>query len=142
MANKLKMIRDNESGLKTTLENEENVLSHDNSVHTYAQENTSLRSEVFKGEENVLSRDNVYAHIQEPLEENTSLCKEVFTKEELSEVIYAIIRKLNYMYDSSRDKNEREAILDKKARLMLELVYLEEIVDKLNYPNAKSREKK
>jgi hypothetical protein len=138
MANKLKMIRDNESGLKTTLENEENVLSCDNSVHTYAQENTSLRSEVFKGEENVLSRDNVSG---QP-DKNTSIRIDAFTKEELSEVIYAIIRKLNYMYDSSRDKNEREAILDKKARLMLELIYLEEIVDKLNYPNAKSREKK
>jgi hypothetical protein len=84
-----------------------------------------------ENEENVLSRDNVSGQPDKNI-----------TKEELSEVIYAIIRKLNYMYDTCAAGGTREAILDKKARLMLELVYLEEIVDKLNYPNAKSREKK
>lgn len=44
---------------------------------------------------------------------------------DLSTVIHAIIRRLNYLYDTARDEDRREAILDKKARLIIQLLLLE-----------------
>jgi hypothetical protein len=48
------------------------------------------------------------------------------TNGELSTVIYAIIRKLNYLYDTARDEDRKQAILEKKAYLMIKLLFLEE----------------
>lgn len=60
---------------------------------------------------------------------------------DLSEILYSVIRHLNYLYDNCPDIGIKEAILDKKARLLLQLVLLDEKVDKINYPNLKARQK-
>jgi hypothetical protein len=61
-------------------------------------------------------------------------------QEDISEILYAVIRRLNYLYDTTTDEDRREAILDKKARLMLQLILLEGKGDK--YPGRKKRSKK
>lgn len=48
------------------------------------------------------------------------------TAGDLSEVLYAVIRHLNYLYDTTTDELRKEEILDKKARLMLQLLLMEE----------------
>lgn len=51
---------------------------------------------------------------------------EAIVKDSLPYILAALIRHLNYLYDVEQDLDRKEAILDKKARLLLQLILLEE----------------
>lgn len=51
---------------------------------------------------------------------------EAIVEDSLPYILAALIRHLNYLYDVEQDLDRKEAILDKKARLLLQLILLEE----------------
>jgi hypothetical protein len=59
-------------------------------------------------------------------EPNVSLRKDKFSTKDLSTVVYAIIRRLNYLYDVSTNEDRKREILEKKAYLMVKLLLVEE----------------
>lgn len=71
-------------------------------------------------------RDNETSGFESTHSENVSSQDDKLARGDMSEVLYSIIRKLNYWYDTTTDKDRREAILDKKARLIIQLLLLEE----------------
>lgn len=52
--------------------------------------------------------------------------KELAVNECLPYLLDAVIRYLNYLYDIEENPERKEAILDKKARLLIQLILLEE----------------
>jgi hypothetical protein len=103
MANKLKMIRDNETG-RDVAPYLETIGFESEHLETYSAGTTDL--------ENVLSQDNA------------------LQTGDMSEVLNALSRYFCYLYDIEKDEDRKEILLGYLARIKLYLIMMEEVEHK------------